>query len=100
MQGLIIFGACAVVAITVVVIEEWPTIKQTYREVRARRRQRLAAAHQHSSFEYLSAEEEQPLAASGIHDGHQEMNMRSRNTTTTNTTVLHPRLSICPMLIC
>jgi hypothetical protein len=76
-KGLVIFGACAVVAVAVVVIEEWPTIKETYQEVRARRRRRLiVCAHEHH---LPISEEEQPMAASGINEPVQEMTMRSRN---------------------
>ena len=89
LEGLIIFGACAVVAVAVVVIEEWPNIKETYYEVRARRRRRrLVPPHQHY---YTVPVDEQPLAASGIHEPvqeTQEMSMRSR------TTVL-PRFNNC-----
>jgi hypothetical protein len=78
-QGLILFGACAVVAVAVVVIEEWPMIKETYHEVRARRRRRMSVVpHEHHHL-HLSTEEV-GMAASGIHEPLQEMTMRSRNT--------------------
>lgn len=78
-EGLIIFGACAVVAVAVVVIEEWPTIKETYSQVRARRRRRMVVAP-HQRFD--ASADDQPLNASGIHESvheAQEMTMRSRN---------------------
>lgn len=81
-QGLILFGACAVVAVAAVVIEEWPAIKETYFEVRARRRRRMIVTpHEHYNFpnQNLSTEEV-TMAASGIQEPLQEMTMRSRNT--------------------
>lgn len=87
MKGLILFGACAVVAVAVVVIEEWPTIRETYREVRARRRRRMSVAP-HEVYSHRSQNqgnnhggmaEEPAMAASGIHEPLQEMTMRSRN---------------------
>jgi len=80
-QGIIIFGACAVVVVAAVVIEEWPNIKETYIAVRNRRRQRhrglLVRAHQRHS--HVPEEDQLSLAASGIHDPPpQEMAMRSR----------------------
>ena len=72
------------VAVAVVVIEEWPNIKQTYQEVRAaRRRRRMLPVHSHShSFPAAQLDEEQePMMASGIHEPPvHEMTMRSRNT--------------------
>jgi len=85
-QGLIIFGACAVVAVAVVVIEEWPAIKQTYQEVRAaRRRRRMLLPVQNHAHTFTTPvqqdEEQEPMMASGIHEPPvHEMTMRSRNT--------------------
>ena len=83
-KGLIIFGACAVVAVAVVVIEEWPTIKQTYQEVRAaQRRRRLLSVQSHThTFPRGEEDEQEPMMTSGIHEpaAIQEMTMRSRNT--------------------
>jgi hypothetical protein len=80
-KGLIFFGACAVVAVAVVVIEEWPTIKETYYEVRARRRQRRMAVNPHQHHHHISIEEEEhSMTTSGIREPlpPQEMIMRSR----------------------
>ena len=78
-EGLLFFGACAVVAVAVVVIEEWPTIKETYHEVRARRRQRMMNGH-HRRHYHDRVPVDESLTASGIHEPlQQEMTMRARN---------------------
>jgi len=80
--GLILFGACAVVAVAVVVIEEWPAIKETYLEVRSRRRRRMTVdphEHHRSPNQHPSTEDV-TMTASGFHEPLQEMTMRSRNT--------------------
>jgi hypothetical protein len=81
LQGLLLFGACAVVAVAVVVIEEWPTIKETYLEVRDRRRRRRmsVAPHEYHRPSSVSPEQEQSMVASGIQEPLQEMTLRSRN---------------------
>lgn len=81
LQGLLLFGACAVVAVAVVVIEEWPTIKETYLEVRDRRRRRRmsVAPHVYHRPSSVSPEQEQSMVASGIQEPLQEMTLRSRN---------------------
>jgi len=80
-KGLILFGACAVVAVAVVIIEEWPAIKETYIEVRDRRRRRRMSVAPHEYDRSLGFEQQpgQPMGASGIQEPLQEMTMRSRN---------------------
>ena len=78
MKGLILFGACAVVAVAVVVIEEWPTIKETYFEVRDRRRRRRISVAPHEYHRHSSPDAEQVMVASGVHEPPQEMAMRAR----------------------
>ena len=66
-------------AVAVVIVEEWPMIKETYHEVRARRRRRMSVVpHEHHHLHLPT--EEVAMAASGIHEPLQEMTMRSRNT--------------------
>lgn len=81
-KGLILFGACAVVAVAVVVIEEWPAIKETYLEVRSRRRRRMSVAphEHHRSPNQHPSTEDVTMTASGFQEPLQEMTMRSRNT--------------------
>lgn len=81
-EGLLLFGACAVVAVAVVVIEEWPTIKETYKEVRARRRRRMVVTpHETRLHHHTLPVVDEPMTASGYHEPlqDQEMTMRSRN---------------------
>ena len=66
----------------VVVIEEWPTIKETYNEVRARRRRRMMTApHETHLHPHPLPVVNEPMMASGFHEPvqQQEMTVRSRN---------------------
>ena len=81
-EGLLLFGACAVVAVAVVVIEEWPNIKDAYNEVRARRRRRMLITPHETHLHHPTIPiVDEPMAASGIQEPvrQQEMSMRSRN---------------------
>src|SRR6266496_900017 len=81
-EGLLLFGACAVVAVEVIVIEELPNFKETYNEVRARRRRRMIVTpHETPLHHHTITVVDEPMAASGIYEPvqQQEMTMRSRN---------------------
>jgi hypothetical protein len=77
-EGLLIFGVCAVVTVAVIVIEEWPAIKETYQEVRSRRRQRRRMQVEPHQREDTG---EETMMASGIQESSREMTMRARNVT-------------------
>jgi hypothetical protein len=74
-EGLLIFGVCAVVTVAVIVIEEWPAIKETYQEVRSRRRRRRMVVEPHERQDTG----EETMMASGIQESLREMTMRARN---------------------